>query len=272
MREHYKKTITIATILWPLLIADSTDINNELLPSDHPITLAITPAYSSQNIDSVLGQNAWVQLSSASAPNAKLTIKGQRATVLYNGIALNQFNSQAQNIALIPENTINKINVTPSPSSVLYGAMGIGGAIEIAQKFSNCNQYRIGTNVSYPDGGGIHFFINQLLDKAKTSQLQLSGTTATTDSYRDYSRNFNNVVTIAWLHQTPSRELLLNFSDSYQHLQFPGSLSQSQVDQNPWQSSSTGKQKYINHVINSQIIFKQMLNNHWRTKVQSQYQ
>ena len=230
-----KKDTQLASKKAEELQADNSD--NQRISSvesnKSSIAFEMMPAYKNQSIDSVLGENTWVQLSSSSTPNSQLKIRGQRATVLYNGIALNQFNSQAQNIALIPDNSINNINIKPSASSVLYGSMGIGGVIDIAQKFSDCNQYSIGSDLNYPTGGGVNFFVNQLLNKGKTSQLQLSGKMATTENYRDYSRNFNNAFNMGWLYQSEARELSLSFSDSYQYLQFPGSLSQSEVDEDP---------------------------------------
>ena len=267
-----KKDTQLASKKAEELQADNSD--NQRISSvesnKSSIAFEMMPAYKNQSIDSVLGENTWVQLSSSSTPNSQLKIRGQRATVLYNGIALNQFNSQAQNIALIPDNSINDINIKPSASSVLYGSMGIGGVIDIAQKFSDCNQYSIGSDLNYPTGGGVNFFVNQLLNKGKTSQLQLSGKMATTENYRDYSRNFNNAFNMGWLYQSEARELSLSFSDSYQYLQFPGSLSQSEVDEDPWQSGN--KQKHINHVINTQAVFKQVIDNWWQVKIQSQYQ
>ncbi|WP_162902191.1 TonB-dependent receptor [Facilibium subflavum] len=236
-----------------------------------PVMVQISPQYTNQPVEQAIAQNSWVQSSNTSSANPTFNIKAQRATVSLNGIPLNQFNSQAQNIALIPTPGIQSIEVLPQASSVLYGSMGIGGIINIQQRFLQRDQYIIGSSLSYPFGGGINFFINQLLDHDKTWDLQLSGITQTTDSYRDYSRNFNNATNITLMHKTNKQSLNINFSDSYQYLQFPGALTQEEVDQDPWQASS-GKEKYINHTLNTQISWALQIKKPWKFQLDSQYQ
>ncbi len=235
-----------------------------------PVQIQLFPQNNNQSIENTLSQNAWVDMTEPSSPNPKLTIKGQRASVLFNGIPLNQFNSQSQFISLIPPQSIANIEINPSSQSVLYGSMGLGGSINIEQKFIDHNLYKIGTSASYPFGGGINSFVNQVLDNDKSWAVQLATNTNTTDGYRDYSRNFNNAINIALMHQSQTQKLNINFSDSYQYLQFPGSLTEQEVNDNPWQASGTSE-KSINHTVNGQIDFSQLLDKNWHFNLKTQY-
>ncbi|WP_440617126.1 TonB-dependent receptor [Cysteiniphilum sp. 6C5] len=236
-----------------------------------PISVSLMPNYANQSIDHTIEQNAWVNSNNSSAANPSFYLKGQRANVLLNGIPLNQFNSQAQNISLIPQDSIESITVDPTASSVLYGGMGLGGTINIEQKFMAQDKYTIGLSGGYPFGAGVNVFINKLLDNEKTWSLQLANNSQSIDGYRDYSRNNSNSAYIALMHQTNTQKFTLNFSDSYQYLHFPGSLNQDQSDDNPWQASN-GKEKYINHTVNTQLNFDQKLNKRWQFSLKSQYQ
>ena len=233
------------------------------------IEINLTPQLNDQSINQTITQNSWVYSSNTgSSPSPTYYIKGQRATVLVNGMPINQFNSQPQNIFLANANSNEKITVSPNASSVLYGSMGLGGIINIEQLFIDHNQYSIGSSVSYPWGGSINSFINQILDKDRTWALQLATDTSTTDGYRKYSRKANNNAYIALRHQSNTQKLDINFSDTYQYLQYPGPVT---LDQDPWEAS-IGKQKYINHTINSQLSFTQKLNSQWELAIKGQYQ
>ncbi len=249
-----------------------TQAHTSDLKATNPIAVELFPSYGNQIIDNMLKQNAWVETRISSGANPTYYLKGQRATVLLNGMSLNQFNSQAQNTSLVPANSIETIDINPTASSVLYGSMGLGGTIAIKQKFIDYNQYLIGMSTSYPLGGGVNLFVNQLLDQQKTWAFQLITNTESLDNYRDYSRNNNNNIDFTLLHQTNTQQLRFNFSDSYQYLHFPGGLSQLESDQDPWQASSSGRQKYINHTINSQLGLTQKINQEFIFNLQSQYQ
>ncbi|WP_119329370.1 TonB-dependent receptor [Cysteiniphilum halobium] len=236
-----------------------------------PISVSLTPNYANQSINYTIAQRAWINSTNSSAANPSFYLKGQRASVLLNGIPLNQFNSQAQNISLIPQNSIEKIDINPTASSVLYGGMGLGGTIDIEQKFIAKNQYIIGLSGGYPFGAGVNVFINQLLDNQKSWSLQLANNSQSIDGYRDYSRNNSNNAYIALMHQTNTQKFTLNFSDSYQYLHFPGALKQSESDDNPWQATNS-KEKYINHTINTQLNFEQTVDKQWQFNLKSQYQ
>ncbi|WP_151193770.1 TonB-dependent receptor [Cysteiniphilum sp. JM-1] len=251
---------------------DENKTRNNSNTSSAPISVSLMPNYANQSIDRTIEQNAWVNSNNSSAANPSFYLKGQRASVLLNGIPLNQFNSQAQNISLIPQDSIESIAIDPTASSVLYGGMGLGGTINIEQKFIAQDKYMIGLSGGYPFGAGVNVFINQLLDNEKTWSLQLANNSQSIDGYRDYSRNNSNNAYIALMHQTNTQKLSLNFSDSYQYLHFPGALNQQQSDDNPWQATSNGKEKYINHTVNTQLNFEQTLDKQWQFNLKSQYQ
>lgn len=250
-------------------INDTGKLQNQA--NNTPVSISLFPEYSNQRIDNTISQNAWINSSVSSAANPSFYLKGQRASVLLNDIPLNQFNSQAQNISLIPQNSIDRIEINPSANSVLYGGMGLGGTIDIKQKFLDKDQYGIDTSAAYPLGGGINVFINQLLNEQKTWSLQLANNAQSLDGYRDYSRSNSDNVYIALMHQSTSQKFTLNFSDSYQYLHFPGALNQEQNDEDPWQATKS-KEKYINHTVNSQLSFEQHINAAWLLKLNSQYQ
>ncbi|WP_395947269.1 TonB-dependent receptor [Caedibacter taeniospiralis] len=242
-------------------------------PTNHstPIEVTLSPDYANQSLDNTIRQNAWINSSVSSAANPSFYLKGQRASVLLNDIPLNQFNSQAQNISLIPQNSIDRIEINPSANSVLYGGMGLGGTIDIEQKFLDKDQYGIGTSAAYPLGGGVNLFINQLLNEHKTWSLQLANNAQSLDGYRDYSRSNSNNVYIALMHQSTRQKFTLNFSDSYQYLDFPGALNQEQNNEDPWQATKS-KEKYINHTISSQLSFEQKIDKQRQFDLKSQYQ
>ncbi|WP_440993033.1 TonB-dependent receptor [Cysteiniphilum litorale] len=250
---------------------DQNKTRNNSNTSSAPINISLMPNYANQSIDRTIEQNAWVNSNNSSAANPSFYLKGQRASVLLNGIPLNQFNSQAQNISLIPQDSIESIAIDPTASSVLYGGMGLGGTINIEQKFMAQDKYTIGLSGGYPFGAGVNVFINQLLNNEKTWSLELANTSQSIDGYRDYSRNNNNNAYIALMHQTNTQKFSLNFSDSYQYLHFPGALNQQQSDDNPWQATNS-KEKYINHTINTQLNFEQTFDKQWQFNLKSQYQ
>ncbi|MDA0911945.1 MAG: Plug domain-containing protein, partial [Proteobacteria bacterium] len=107
---------------------DQNKTRNNNDASSAPISVSLMPNYANQSIDRTIEQNAWVNSNNSSAANPSFYLKGQRASVLLNGIPLNQFNSQAQNISLVPQDSIESIAIDPTASSVLYGGMGLGGA------------------------------------------------------------------------------------------------------------------------------------------------
>ncbi|MFZ9035418.1 MAG: TonB-dependent receptor [Francisellaceae bacterium] len=244
------------------------DQGNTGSKTDGAMSIELLPQTANTSVETTLLQSAWVQSSNADTANPTFTLKNQRATVLLNGASLNQFNSQAQNIALIPTNTISAIEISPMASSVLYGSMGLAGVIDIKQKYIDHDLYSIGGNMAYQPGGGINYFINQLIDNDRQWALQFAGDTATTDGYRDYSRNFTTVNSLALRQHNSMQDFTLSFADSYQYLQFPGAVSDLST---PWAATS-GREKYINHTTMTKLDFKRQLSNNYGAGIQALYQ
>jgi outer membrane receptor protein involved in Fe transport len=210
-----------------------------------------------ENITQVLSQNASVQTYSQTGANPVFYLRGQRATILLNGQPISQFDSSGQNISFIPMSDVEKIEINNNSSSVLYGSMGIGGTINIITKNASKMQNQISISPSYPTYGQASASFHK--DLGSDWVLGFSNTSQNQSGYRDYSRTINSATQLSLSKKYETGKLTINLNNGYQNLQFPGALTNTDEQQNPWQATS-GKQDYETYTAQLGIDWQQEIN------------
>ncbi len=248
------------TYLLPEIIVHSHDQNIQTSPDSSQTYSIISQkdikASGAQSIPQALSQNASVQSYDQTGANPVFYIRGHRASVLLNGVPLNQFDSSGQNLSSIPISSIEKIKVSNDSNSVQNGSMGMGGTIDIITKSAKQAKNHVSISASHPTYGQIdtsfqHQFNNGL-------SLTLSNSAQNKEDYRDFSRQINNATQLTLAKKYQTGKLVFTLNNGYQNLQFPGGLSTQQKNQNPWQSS-TEKENYLTHTLQLTLNWHQNL-------------
>ena len=219
---------------------------------DYQINHSLIVKSASQSISSSINNISGVQDYNNTGNNPLFYIRGQRANITVNGIPLNQFDSSAQSLNLIPFSAIKSISISPVGNSVLYGSMGIGGQINIETNDEINNQFTL--SPAYPLYGNDYLSVGSNLDNEWKMLINQQG--QLTNSYRDFSQVFNNTIGASFIRHSTNDKTKIFINESTQTLQFPGALTLEQASENPWQASS-GRQNY-----NTQSIFTGVQNHH----------
>ena len=209
------------------------------------------------NITEVLSHNASVQTYSQIGANPIFYLRGQRATILFNGQPISQFDSSGQNISYIPISNVERIEITNNSSSVLYGSMGIGGTINIITKDASELQNQVSISPSYPAYGKVSANFYKKL--AHNWTLGFSNTSQDQSGYRNYSRSIQSATQLSITKKYETGKLIINLNNGYQNLQYPGPLSHTEERQDPWQANN-GKQDYNTYTMQLSVNWQQRIN------------
>ncbi|MDC0535494.1 TonB-dependent receptor [Francisellaceae bacterium] len=220
---------------------------------DYSVNQGLIKNSASQAVSSSINNLSGVQDYNNTGSNPVFYIRGQRANITINGIPINQFDSSAQNLNLIPFNSIESVTISTVGNSVLYGSMGIGGQINIITNDKVQNQITI--SPTYPIYGTDFVSLGYEFDPEWKILVNQQG--ILDDGYRDFNRTINNTVGLSLIRQSKVDKTKVFFNESTQWLQFPGALTLEQASADPRQASYIGSQNY-----NTQTIFTGIQNAH----------
>ncbi len=242
------------TYTLPTLVFKTDQVDQELSPSinryqslptsqggvDYSVNNALIKNSASQTVSSSINNLSGVQNYNNTGSNPMFYIRGQRANMTINGIPINQFDSSAQNLNLIPFNSIESVTISPVGNSVLYGSMGIGGQINIVTDNEVHNQITV--SPTYPIYGNDFISLGYEFDPEWKILVNQQGNLD--EGYRDFNRTINNTVGLSVIRQSKIDKTKLFFNESTQWLQFPGALTLEQASADPRQASYFGSQNY----------------------------
>ena len=215
----------------------------------------------SQSVNNSLRNISGVQSFDSTGANPLFYLRGQRASISVNGLTLNQFDSSAQSLDLIPFNAIESVDISPVGNSVLDGNIGIGGQIDITTDDQIRNQLTL--SPSYPLVGRDFLSLGHKL--GDDWQLSLNQEGQLENGYRDFSKRRTNSVQLGLLHKTEADRTRLFVMQSTQDLQFPGALTVAQAEADPWQASSSGRENFTSRTLFSGIKNRHTFSQTWET-------
>ena len=198
------------------------------------------------NIYEVLRYQAGVKVSSLYGINgarSKLDLGGfgqngaSNTLILINGRRLNDLDLASANLATIPLDSIERIEIVQGSASVLYGDNAVSGVINIVTK-------------SALDGesGNLALEAGSFETRRLTAGLQkmLSDTALSvnveglrSDGYRDHNA-IKNATVAAELSREDSGWLRgIRYQQSYENIELPGSINEAAYEQDPTQAGSS---------------------------------
>lgn len=205
--------------------------------------------------------------------DAAFDMRGQGATaksnviVLVDGAPINSIDLSGYQTSNIPVDSIERIEVIPSGGSVLYGDGAIGGTINIVTKVpeNKKNYGSLGSEI-----GSYGLKKQQVTYGTKVGEkllVEVDYLKREKDGYRDYSKDNLESFGFRSRYKLDDGELKFKYNYSKNKFKAPGSLTESEVDDDREQSSSNawridGKTEKNNFVgdylynINSNLEFK----------------
>lgn len=190
------------------------------------------------------------------SPNAQIDIRGfgsfgdQNTLVLRDGVRVREYEQLTVNWAAIPLASIERIEILPASSAVLYGGGAIGGTINIVTKGPQPN-----SRAGYLGAGLATYETREISAGASAAGdeigVRLHGRHYETDNYRD-----NNRVRIDSAHGDvrwggEARSIMLKVGADDQLNGLPGVLSEAQIAVNRRQAAAlqdvaTQRGHYVN--------------------------
>ena len=161
---------------------------------------------------------------------------GSNTLILLNGRRLNDLDLQSANLATIPLDSVAQIEIIQGSASVLYGDNAVGGVINIVTK-------------SALDGesGNVALEFGTFNTRRLTAGLQrMAGDTALSlnidslesDGYRDSNRVENTTLAAEISREGGGWQRGLRYQQSWEDIQLPGSLNESDYESDPSQAGS----------------------------------
>lgn len=184
-----------------------------------------------QTVTQALNLLSSVENYSQTSGSSLFYIHGLRAEILINGQPLSSFDNSAPNIDIIPIDAVTQIDVITNGDSTLYGNGALSGVINIITEIKHTE---ITLTPSYPRFGRVSASLAQnLSDQTKLGILQ-----SLSDQYGDRShQNTQNSQTLFSLnHKYQSGEINTQASFYSLNSQFPGSLTEAQYNDDPYQA------------------------------------
>ena len=177
----------------------------------------------------------------AGSPNEQIDLRGfgswgdQNTLVLLDGMRVREYEQLTVNWAAIPLDSIERIEILPPNSAVIYGSGATGGAINIITKApkSDSRSGYAGAGVASYDTQNAQAGVNVAGDKAS---LRVAGSHFQTDNFRDNNDVRINSAqgTMRWTGESSS--LAMNFGGDSQYNGLPGPISEAQIAVNPRQA------------------------------------
>lgn len=179
------------------------------------------------------------------SPNPQVDLRGfgsfgdQNTLVLVDGVRMREYEQLTVNWRSIPLSAIERIEILPAASTVLYGSGATGGTINIVTKAPAPHSHS-----AYLQAGVASYDTRELsLDGAlgaSSTGLRLYGSHFETEGYRDnqYARIRNASMDLRW--GTGADSLALKLGGDHQRNGVPGALSEAQLRADRRQATTPG--------------------------------
>ncbi|HEB94040.1 MAG TPA: TonB-dependent receptor [Gammaproteobacteria bacterium] len=200
---------------------------------------------SANSISDVLRYQAGVSVRSLFGVNgARSTIdlggfgenSGSNTLILLNGRRLNDLDLASANLATIPLDSIERIEIVQGSASVLYGDNAVGGVINIVTKSALDGE---SGNVAVELGTFNTQRLTAGLQKmAGDVALSMNIDSLESDGYRDNNTLENTTLIAEISHQDNDWQRGLRYQQSWEDIQLPGSLNEPDYEANPSQAGS----------------------------------
>ncbi len=177
------------------------------------------------------------------SPNPQIDLRGfgglfgdQNTLVLVDGVRVREYEQLTVNWSAMPLSSIERIEILPAGSAILYGGGATGGAINIITKTpaSGSKQAEVGGEIASYRTRELHAGAS---GGGQNASLRVHGSHFETDNYRDNSRvRIDNAQ--ADLRWTGEASLLnLKFGADDQRTGLPGVISEAQIAANRRQAA-----------------------------------
>ncbi|MCF6807565.1 TonB-dependent receptor plug domain-containing protein [Thiotrichales bacterium 19S9-12] len=227
-----------------------TDLSN-WLTLQTTITKQAIDNSGAQNITEVLSKLSIIQAYSQTTRVPIFYIHGQRAQVLLNGQPLSGFDSSASMLNLIPINSIEAIDIYTQGNSTRFSDGMLGGIINIITKIKHT---QISLSPTYPKYGNTSFSYQKKLNES--NQIGILQVINNQYGYRQHDKSEASQSMITYQHQYQTGHIDTMFNYLSDNSEFPGSLTQSEYDENPYGTSS-GWEIYKQRSLNLQMQWQQ---------------
>lgn len=188
--------------------------------------------------------------------------------ILIDGMRLNRTDLSSPTLNEIATQDIERIEIINGSAGVLYGDQAVGGVINIitrvAEKFAAHTEIETG---SY-DRRVLRAGVSDLLSDGWS--YRVSGEQKETDNYRDHNELSYQNAFLSARKQHDSGELLLQYQSTWENLNTPGALLESEIEDDPTQSFGDFANDYIatqTDVLRAAV--KQQLNDDWALETEA---
>jgi len=184
-----------------------------------------------------------VKVSEGMSNTGVIDIRGQGANynrntaIIVDGVKMNPIDMSSFNLYSIPIETVEKIEIIPSGASVVYGDNTVGGAVNIITKNGSGKD----SLTLQLEGGSYENYNGNLGFSTTVDKFKIFGNVAgkTTDGYRENGYLRSQDVMAGTKYQiNEANALTLKYDYHKDHMGFPGSLSEDQINDDRTQASS----------------------------------
>jgi iron complex outermembrane receptor protein len=157
--------------------------------------------------------------------------------IIINGRRLNDVDISGANLAAIPLEGIDRIEIMHGSASVLYGDNAVSGVINIVTK-SGFQESK--PSVTLQGGSfGSHGVAATLAGSKNNDALHVAINAAHSDGYRDNSAFDSASLMGEWTHQHENALFGMRLNGSYEDLELPGEVYESDFEENPQSGTGT---------------------------------
>jgi iron complex outermembrane receptor protein len=205
-----------------------------------------------RTLPEIIGQLGGVHIRDASgSPNQQLDLRGfgitgdQNTLVLLDGLRLSPIDLSSPNLASIPLESIERIEILAGGGSVAYGSGATGGTINIITRGVKPGAQ---TGSVFAGGGslGTYDLRGNATAAGERLGLGLYANAYKTNNYRD-NNAFDQANVLGDLRYILDRGMLsLKFGANNQNLRLPGALTQQQIAANPRQAATPNDYSTLN--------------------------
>lgn len=261
----YELPVITSTAPAPFTYTQSAQLGNQVTISNSQIVRS-----GANTIAEVLNNIAGVQYVAGLAAEPQIFIHSEPALIMVNGQALTNFSSAAPDINLIPLSEIKEIVITPGVAGTTYGDQTLGGVINIITQSPQKAEQSVSVMAGSPWMNQINAISSGPINA--TTSYRVDAQNQFENGYRYYNqqKTFQGGGVLQKEYATGS--VTVDLHAMHQDLQFPGYLTDLQVEQNPKQSiaaqgegSSQGNTGLLNND------WKQNLNTAWSTDTNLSY-
>ncbi|OGT30649.1 MAG: hypothetical protein A3E87_06720 [Gammaproteobacteria bacterium RIFCSPHIGHO2_12_FULL_35_23] len=188
---------------------------------------------------------------------------GQNTLLLLNGQPLTNPDLGVYDINQIPLAIINHISVLAGSAGVLYGDQAVGGIVNIVTRPLAKQRYAQAGYGSFNSmnlqGGLSNYLKNNLGWRLNLNQFN-------TDNYRDHNQLRNSHLDLAGNKIFKQGNINVEYQFDHQHLQYPGALTRSQVEESRQASENDTDFNLLNNQT-LQTTYEQLITDNWQMNI-----